>query len=90
MVTLKIPNIMHDLAGGHSELKYQADNMRQLVASLDAAHVSLKDKLIGSEGRIRPFVKLFINSKDAHKLGGLDAPLRSGDVVTIGPAIAGG
>jgi molybdopterin converting factor small subunit len=39
---------------------------------------------------LRRFVNVYLNDEDVRFLGGLDAPVKDGDTVTVLPAVAGG
>ena len=41
-------------------------------------------------GELRRFVNVFVNGEDVRFLSGLETPLKSGDEVSIVPAVAGG
>jgi len=41
-------------------------------------------------GRVRRHLNVFVNSDNVRDLDGLDTVLKSGDVVTILPAVSGG
>ncbi len=44
----------------------------------------------GGTAALRRFVNVYLNDEDVRFLGGLDAPLKDGDTVTVLPAVAGG
>jgi molybdopterin synthase sulfur carrier subunit len=39
---------------------------------------------------LRRFVNVYLNDEDVRFLGGLSAPVKDGDTVTVLPAVAGG
>jgi molybdopterin converting factor small subunit len=41
-------------------------------------------------GALRRFINVYINDEDVRFLGGLDAPIKDGDSITVLPAVAGG
>jgi molybdopterin converting factor small subunit len=42
------------------------------------------------DGALRRFINIYINDEDVRFLGGLQAPIKDGDSITILPAVAGG
>jgi molybdopterin converting factor small subunit len=50
----------------------------------------VKSRLCDEDGRLRSYVRVFVNGEDARGLGDAKAPLKPGDSVSIVPAIAGG
>jgi len=43
-----------------------------------------------SDGELRKFVNIYLNDEDIRYIGRLEAPVQSGDVISILPAVAGG
>ncbi len=50
----------------------------------------LTERILDSNGEIHRFVNVYVNDEDVRFLGGLSAPVNTGDVVAILPALAGG
>ena len=47
-------------------------------------------RILDEGGEVRRFVNLFVNGEDIRFLSGTDTSLKSGDEVSIVPAMAGG
>ena len=47
-------------------------------------------RIVVSEGELRPYVNVFVGSENVRSFSGLDTPVSDGDVVSIIPAVAGG
>lgn len=89
-VRVQIPGPLRALAGGAAEVLVQADTVAGLVDALQSAHAGFRDRLLDESGRLRSYVRVFVNEDDVRSLKGEGTPLRDGDVVAIVPAIAGG
>lgn len=89
-VTVRIPTPLRKLTGGADEVSVEAGNIGELIDNLEAAHPGLKDRLCDDAGEIRRFVNVYVNDEDVRFLEGRGTPLKSGDEVSIVPAIAGG
>ena len=50
----------------------------------------MKERLLDENGELRYFVNLYLNNEDVRFLEGLDTPTKSGDELSIVPAVAGG
>ncbi|MBQ8707370.1 MAG: ThiF family adenylyltransferase [Succinivibrionaceae bacterium] len=61
------------------------DALKQVVAR----HADIENVLFDN-GRIRGFVRIFLNDAEIRTLKGLDTPLGDGDTVYLIPAVAGG
>jgi molybdopterin converting factor small subunit len=66
--------------------------LRDLLAALARdAGPGFKEKVYDREtGKMNEHLPVFVNSREARSLHGLDTPLEPGDVVTIMPPMAGG
>jgi molybdopterin synthase sulfur carrier subunit len=89
-VRVQIPGPLRALAGGAAEIQVQAETVAGLVDALQSAHAGFRDRLLDESGRLRSYVRVFVNEDDVRSLKGEGTPLRDGDVVAIVPAIAGG
>ena len=68
---------------GHTDFEFEGSTVREfLPAVTHAYHVA--DLLLDRDGvSIRPASRLVINGRFSYLVGGLDAPIREGDVVTL-------
>lgn len=89
---VRIPGPLRDLAGGRSEVALEADaaDVGAVLESLWALHPALRDRVVDEQGRVRRHVNVFVGSESIRFLGGLAAPVKAGDVVSIFPAVSGG
>jgi molybdopterin synthase sulfur carrier subunit len=63
--------------------------LAELIADLESRHGGLQERLVDDAG-LRRFVNVYLNDEDVRFLGGLSAPVKDGDTVTVLPAVAGG
>jgi sulfur-carrier protein adenylyltransferase/sulfurtransferase len=89
-VTVAIPTPLRPFTGGHDSIELAGDTVGQVLDGLMAAHTGLKRHLLQDDGRLRSFVSLYLNETDIRHLSSTATPVRSGDVLTIVPSIAGG
>ena len=89
-VTLRIPTALRAYADRQSSISLQGETEREVMDGLVERHPALRKHLLDDGGRLRSFVKLYLNGEDIHELGGIEAPLSPGDKLAIIPAIAGG
>jgi len=57
---------------------------------LERSQFSLYRNVCDETGAVRPHLNVFVNSDHMRDLDGVDTILRSGDVVTVLPAVSGG
>src|SRR5918999_5871574 len=89
-VTVSIPTPLRPYTAGRDSVELPGDTVGQVLDGLMATHSGLKRHLLQDDGRLRNFVSLYLNETDIRHLASTATPVRSGDVLTIVPSIAGG
>jgi molybdopterin synthase sulfur carrier subunit len=90
MIKVRIPTPLRPLTKGQGEVEAKAENVADMIGSLDATYPGLKDRLCDDKGELRRFVNIYVNEEDIRFLKGKETSLKDGDEVSIVPAIAGG
>jgi sulfur-carrier protein len=88
-IEVRIPTILRTFTGGAKSVEGSGDTLDELIADLDSRHAGLRARLVDDAG-LRRFVNVYLNDEDVRFLGGLTAPVKDGDTVTVLPAVAGG
>lgn len=88
-IEVRIPTILRNYTDGAKSVEGSADTLAGLITDLDSRHTGLAERLVDG-GALRRFVNVYLNDEDVRFLGGLDAPVKDGDTVTVLPAVAGG
>jgi MoaD family protein len=89
-VKVQIPAPLRSLTAGAAEVEVDATNVQGVIDALEGKFKGVKSRLCDEDGRLRSYVRVFVNGEDARGLGDAKAPLKPGDSVSIVPAIAGG
>jgi molybdopterin synthase sulfur carrier subunit len=89
-IKVHVPAPLRGYCGGASELSVSAPSVRAALDELERRHPSLYSNICDETGAVRRHVNLFVNTTHVRDREGLDTALRTGDVVTILPAISGG
>lgn len=89
-VLVRIPTPLQKLVGDQAEVNVEASTLREAVQQLASQNEEFKTRLLDDSGELRRFVNVYVNEEDVRFLQKLDTPLKSGDEVSIVPAIAGG
>lgn len=89
-IDVRIPAPLRKVTNGADKVKVEAENLAAVVEALNEAHPGIKDRLCDESGALRNFVNVYINGEDIRFLDGLDTPTKSGDEISIVPAVAGG
>ena len=89
-VTVRIPTPLRRVTNGQDKVGVEGTVLIDVIASLDAEFPGIKDRLCDENGDLRNFVNIYVNGEDVRFLDGLTTATKSGDEVSIVPAVAGG
>jgi sulfur-carrier protein len=89
-VQIKLPTILRQHAGGEATIEGEGSTLRQLFGDLEVRYPGLTRSFLSEEGDLHRFVNVYVNDEDVRYLAALETEVRTGDVVSILPAVAGG
>jgi sulfur-carrier protein len=89
-VSVKIPTPLRNLTQGRDLVPASGATVREVIDDVEKSCPGLRERVCEADGRIRAYVRVFVNDEDIRFLKAGDTAVKSGDVVTILPAIAGG
>jgi MoaD family protein len=90
MSKIHIPTPLRQYVGKQAVVDAKGGTVAEVLSSLVGQHPDLRRHLYTDEGKLRAFVNVYLNDEDVRFLGGLTAPVKDGDTVTVLPAVAGG
>jgi MoaD family protein len=88
-IEVRIPTILRPHTGGEKSVEGKGETLADLLDDLESRHGGLKARLV-TDGALARFVNVYVNDEDVRFMGGMQAPLKDGDSVTVLPAVAGG
>ena len=74
----------------HAQKDKESATIQGLLMQLAAENNGLQKHLFNAEGELRNFVNIYLNDEDIRYQQGAATPVKSGDVISIVPSIAGG
>jgi molybdopterin synthase sulfur carrier subunit len=86
---VRIPTPLRTMTGGADEVTASGSTVREVIDDLEAKHPGIRERLLDEKG-VRRFVNIYVGEEDIRFLDGLKTTLKSGDQISIVPAIAGG
>ncbi len=89
-VTVRIPGPLRRLAQGQRTVQVEARTVGEALQALQARFPDLGQRLFDEQGRLKPFVNVYVNGEDVRFLQGLDTPLEAGATLALVPAMSGG
>ena len=89
-IPVRIPTPLRKLTQNQEIVEAEGATIREVIDSLENNYPGLKERICDEQDRIRRFVNIFLNDEDIRFLKESETPVKSGDEVSIVPAIAGG
>lgn len=89
-VTVRIPTPIRRVTNGEDKVSAEGKTLGDVIASMEAQYPGVKARICDDQGEIRSFVNMYVNGEDVRFLDGLGTSVKSGDEVSIVPAVAGG
>jgi MoaD family protein len=88
-IIVRIPTPLRTLTGGSEQVNAKGETVKDVIEDLEQNHPGMRDRLLDDKG-VRRFVNIYVGDEDIRFLDGLGTKLKSGDEISIVPAIAGG
>jgi molybdopterin converting factor small subunit len=88
-IEVRIPTILRPYTKDQKTVSAEGATLSAVISNLDSQYSGIGERLL-ENGSLRRFINVYINDEDVRFLGGLEAPVKAGDSVTILPAVAGG
>lgn len=89
-VKVRIPSPLRSYTNGADIVEVPGDNVGQVLDGLKSQASGIETRLFKGPGQLNRFVNVYLNDEDIRFLKNLDTPVKSGDEISIVPAIAGG
>lgn len=89
-VKVRIPTPLRKLTNNEEVVEVNAGTVGGAILELQGRFPGIKERLLDDNGTVRRFVNVYVNEEDIRFLQNQDTPIKSGDEVSIIPAIAGG
>lgn len=89
-VVVRIPTPLRRMTNGQDKVEMEASNLVDMIEKLETSYPGFKERLIDENGELRYFVNIYLNGEDVRFLNGLATAAKSGDEISIVPAVAGG
>lgn len=89
-VTVRIPTPLRRMTGGADKVELDVADLSQMIDRLESDYPGFKERLLDEDGELRYFVNIYVNGEDIRFDQGLRTSIKSGDEISIVPAVAGG
>ncbi|HZB24577.1 MAG TPA: molybdopterin-synthase adenylyltransferase MoeB [Vicinamibacterales bacterium] len=85
-----IPTPLRPYTGQQEAVEFDGGTVGEVLAALTARYADLRRHLYADDGKLRHFVNVYVNDDDIRYLEREKTALKSGDVISIVPSVAGG
>jgi molybdopterin converting factor small subunit len=90
VIQVRVTAVLQKLTGGQKALDASGSNVREVLDDVEARYPGFRAQMYGPDGKLHRFVNVYLNDEDIRYTGGVDTPLKPGDILDILPALAGG
>jgi len=90
MPILRIPTPLRTYTGGQVEVHVGGGSVGEAMEKLVQDYPPLRPHLYNGDGKLRPFVNLFVGEHNIKDLAGLETPVTDATRILLVPSIAGG
>lgn len=87
---VRIPTPLRKLTNNEEVVEVAASTVGDAITELQSRFPGIKERLLDENGAVRRFVNVYVNEEDIRFLQNQQTPIKSGDEISIIPAIAGG
>ncbi|ABC29626.1 Molybdopterin converting factor, small subunit [Hahella chejuensis KCTC 2396] len=88
-ITIHIPTVLRPLTGDQKRIEGGGENVREVIENMESHYPGIQERLM-ADGKVHRFLNIYVNDDDIRFADNLDTPVRTGDSITILPAVAGG
>ena len=85
MVTVLLPGLLADQAGGRKEFQLEAPTVGAALRALP-----VRDLLFNERNELRPLVNVYVDGEDIRGRNDVDTELSDGQTIRVVAAVAGG
>ena len=89
-VKVRIPSPLRSYTNGVDVVQADGGNVGEVLNNLKAQAGGIETRLFKGPGQLNRFVNVYLNDEDIRFLKNLETPVKTGDEISIVPAIAGG
>ena len=89
-IKVRIPSPLRSYTNGVDAVETEGANVGEVLNSLKTKASGIEARLFKGPGQLNRFVNVYLNDEDIRFMQNLETPVKSGDEISIVPAIAGG
>jgi len=89
-IQVRVTAVLQKLTNGKKTVEATGSTVGAVLDDMEKHYPGFKEQIYGPDGKLHRFVNIYLNDEDVRYAGGVGAAVKSGDVIDILPALAGG
>jgi molybdopterin synthase sulfur carrier subunit len=89
-IKVRIPSPLRNFTQGADSIEADGLNVGEVLNNLKVKASGIETRLFKGPNQLNRFVNVYLNDEDIRHMKNLETPVKSGDEISIVPAIAGG
>jgi sulfur-carrier protein len=89
-VKVRIPSPLRSFTNGADVVEADGLSIGEVLGNLKTKAAGIETRLFKGPNQLNRFVNVYLNDEDIRHLKNLETPVKTGDEISIVPAIAGG
>ena len=89
-IQVRVTAVLQKLTNGQKVVEAAGGTVAAVLSDIDVRYPGFKGHVYGEDGKLHRFVNIYLNDEDIRYTGGPETAIKSGDVLDILPALAGG
>jgi len=89
-IQVRVTAVLQKLTNGQKSIEASGATVGAILDDIESRYPGFKAQMYGPDGKLHRFVNVYLNDEDIRYSGGVDTAVKTGDVLDILPALAGG
>jgi molybdopterin converting factor small subunit len=89
-VTIRLTSPLRKFTAGLHEVQLPAHSVGEALQALHTRYPALQGRVLDEHGQLREFIQVHVGKAPLRQLGGLQAALSPGDVLSLSSPFSGG
>ena len=89
-VILKFPKQFAVYVNNITAIDFNGEKMSDFIEYLDSSYGNVRERLLEPDGRVRPYINIYVGKKNISSLQGLETVVPQGERISILISRAGG
>ena len=89
-IKVRIPSPLRNYTNGVDIIEAEGTSVGDVLNDLKTKAAGIETRLFKGPNQLNRFVNIYVNDEDIRFLKNLETPVKTGDEISIVPAIAGG